>query len=68
MSAKPNEKEDENDKYYTFENHICPDGYPYMFFEDDDGREPGFFFDVSGIPEEQEKNAHLRFRFEKLSN
>jgi hypothetical protein len=39
-----------------------------MFFEDDDGREPGFFFDVSGIPEEQEKNAHLRFRFEKLSN
>jgi hypothetical protein len=28
---------------------VCPDGYPYMSFEDDDGREPGFFFSVTGL-------------------
>jgi len=52
----------------TFDTKICPDGYPYMFFEDDDGREPGFFFSVSGIPVEEENNTHLRFRFNSLSN
>ena len=44
------ELQDDKNDYHTFDTHICPDGYPYMFFEDDDGREPGFFFSVSGIP------------------
>ena len=39
-----------------------------MFFEDDDSREPGFFFSVSGVPAEEAKNRHLRFNFNKLSN
>lgn len=51
-------------KYYNFEAVICPDGYPYMKFENDDGREPGFFFSVTGV----EPNSNLRFHFPKLSN
>ena len=35
-----------------------------MCFEDDDGREPGFFFSVTGVPE----NSNIRFQFPKLSN
>lgn len=34
-----------------------------MKFENDDGREPGFFFAVSGVP----KKSNLRFHFPKLS-
>jgi hypothetical protein len=56
-------KEDEK-KYYNFEAIICPDGYPYMYFENDDGREAGFFFSVTGVP----ANSNLRFQFPKLSN
>lgn len=56
-------KEDIEKKYYNFEAVVCPDGHPYMVFEDDDGREPGFFFSVSGVPQ----NCNLRFHFPKLS-
>ena len=46
---------------------VCPDGYPYMRFEDDDGREPGFFFSVTGL-NKKENMSSLRFRFPLLSN
>ena len=45
---------------------VCPDGYPYMTFEDDDGREPGFFFSVTGLNKANMNS--LRFRFPLLSN
>ena len=32
-----------------FDAKVCPDGYPYIVFWSDDGREPGLFFSVSGI-------------------
>jgi hypothetical protein len=51
-----------NNPYYNFEAHICPDGFPFMTFEDD-GREPGFFFSVENVP----RDANLRFHFPKLS-
>ena len=40
---------------YEYETRVCPDGYPYMIFEDDDGREPGLFFSVTGIPQVYKK-------------
>ena len=39
-----------------------------MFFEDDDSREPGFFFSVSGVPKDKSKDRYLKFNFNKLSN
>ena len=51
---------------YEFETRVCPDGYPYMTFEDDDGREPGFFFSVSGI-KNPTNEGKFRFHFPHLS-
>lgn len=40
-----------------------------MEFEDEDGREPGFFYSVSGIPEKAcSKKRNLRFHFTNMSN
>ncbi len=39
--------------YYTFEIWVSPDGWPYLP-EMQEGR-AGFFFDVTGIPEEVKK-------------
>lgn len=42
-----------------------------MTFEEEDGREPGFFFSVTGIPKQQEnsqKDKNLRFHFTNMSN
>ena len=47
MSTKNTSQDKE---YYDFETVISPDGFPYMTFQDEDGREPGFFFAVTGIP------------------
>ena len=35
-----------------------------MHFDNEDGREPGFFFSVTGVP----ANSNVRFQFPKLSN
>ena len=46
---------DVNAEWLIFECSLNPDGKPYMEFEDDDGREPGFFFSVKGIQSSKEK-------------
>lgn len=41
-----------------------------MVFEDDDGREPGLFFSVTGIPQfnkNEVKSRNIRFHFPMLS-
>lgn len=62
--------DDRRAKCYEYEVRVAPDGYPYMIWEYDDGREPGFFFSVSGIPalkrrkdEESIGNEERRLRF-----
>ena len=57
---------EESTDYFEFETRVCPDGYPYMTFEDDDGREPGFFFSLNGL-KEYKANSKLRFHFPHLS-
>ena len=52
----------------SFEAQVCPDGFPYLDFEDD-GREPGFFYSVDGISNSgfQQKEQRLRFYFPNFS-
>jgi hypothetical protein len=39
----------EADDYVSYECSIAADGQPYVTFEEDDYREPGFFFSVTGL-------------------
>ena len=50
-----------------FDAHVCPDGYPYMVFQSDDGREPGLFFSVSGISA-ADGIKNIKFNFRQLSH
>ena len=40
------------DLYHTFDATVSPDGSPFMFKPNSSGHEPGFFFSVTGIPNE----------------
>ena len=64
------EKDDRTNVYHSYECLVCPDGYPYMTFEDDDGREPGFFFAVSGLKQSDatQVKRHVRFHFPNLTH
>ena len=46
---------DQNADWLIYECSLNPDGKPYMEFEEDDGREPGFFFSVTGIDSQQDR-------------
>lgn len=64
------EQSDTVNVYHSYECLVCPDGYPYMTFEDDDGREPGFFFAFSGLKQSEDTNVkrHVRFHFPNLTH
>ena len=59
------EQIESDDSVLVYDAQVCPDGYPYLVFQADDGREPGLFFSVSGLRPTQKR---IRFNFRNLSN